>query len=73
MEYVLQGWPVDKDQVEELAKEYWNYKEELSVEDGLLFKSDRIVAPRSMRAEVLYEIHGAHLGESKNVKYIFNT
>ncbi|XP_032230541.2 uncharacterized protein K02A2.6-like [Nematostella vectensis] len=75
MEYVLEGWPEDKDQVDELAREYWNYKEELSVEDGLLFKSDRIVVPRSMRAEVLEDIHGAHMGESKSLSlardYVF--
>ena len=30
------------------------------MEDGLLFKSHRIVVPRSLRAEVLDEIHGAY-------------
>ena len=67
MDYVLKGWPTEKEQVDELAREYWNYREELSVEDGLLFKSDRIVVPRALRAEVLDEIHGAHMGESKSL------
>ena len=48
--------------------EYWSFKEELSVEDGLLFKSDGIIVPRSLRAEVLDEIHGAHMGESKSLQ-----
>ena len=39
------------------------------MEDGLLFKSDRIVVPRSLRAEVLDEIHGAHMGESKSLSF----
>jgi len=39
------------------------------VEDELLFKSDRIVVPRSLRAEVLHEIHGAHMGESKSLSF----
>ena len=69
MEYVLKGWPSEKEQVDELAREYWSFKEELSVEDGLLFKSDRIVVPRSLRAEVLDEIHGAHMGESKSLSF----
>ena len=69
MEYVLKGWPSEKEQVDELAREYWSFKEELSVEDGLLFKSDRIVVPRPLRAEVLDEIHGAHLGESKSLSF----
>ena len=51
MEYVLKGWPSEKDQVEELAREYRGFKEELSIEDGLLFKSDRLVVPRPLRAK----------------------
>ena len=45
MDYVLTGWPADKAQVDELAREYFSYREELSVEDGLLFKKDRLVVP----------------------------
>lgn len=69
MDYVVNGWPSDKEVVDELAREYFSYREELSVEDGLLFKSDRIVVPRAMRGEVLDEIHGAHMGESKSLSY----
>lgn len=67
MDYVVNGWPEAKDQVDEHAREYWSYREELSVEDGLLFKSDRIVVPRAMRPEVLDDIHGAHMGETKSL------
>ena len=63
MEYVLKGWPTAKDETDELAREYWSFGEELSVEDGLLFKSERIVVPSAMRAKVLDEIHGDHMGE----------
>ena len=34
MEYVLKGWPSKKEQVDESAREYWNFRKELSVEDG---------------------------------------
>ena len=53
------------------AREYWSFREELSVEDGLLFKSDRLVVPRPLRAEVLDRIHGAHLGENKRDVKLF--
>ena len=66
MEYVLTGWPADKAQVDELAREYFSFREELSVEDGLSLKK-RLVVPRSMRAGVLDEIHGAYMGESKRL------
>ena len=67
MEYRLKGWPAEKEQVDELAREYWNFREELNVEDGMLFTSNRIVVPRPLIAEVLDEIHGAHMGESKSL------
>ena len=69
MEYVLTGWPADKAQVDELARQYFSYREELCVEDGLLFKKERLVVPQSMRAGVLDEIHGAHMGESKSLSF----
>ncbi|XP_048582219.1 uncharacterized protein K02A2.6-like [Nematostella vectensis] len=69
MEYVVKGWPAEKHQLDELAREYWSFREELSVEDGLLFKADRIIVPRSLRAEVLEEIHGAHMGENKSLSF----
>ena len=45
--------------MEECAREYWNYKEELSVEDGILFQSDRPVVSKSMRPDVLIDLHGS--------------
>ena len=72
MEYVLKGWLSEKEQVDELALEYWNFREELSVEDGMLFKSDRIVVPRPLRAEVSDEIHGALMEESKSLSFARN-
>ena len=57
--------------VEELGLE----SSTLSVEDGMLFQWDRIVVPRLLRVEVLAEIHGAHMGESKSLSiardYVF--
>ena len=32
----MKGWPSEKEQVDELARKYWSFKEELSVENGLL-------------------------------------
>ena len=57
--------------VEELGLE----NSTLSVEDGMLFQWDRIVVPRLLRVEVLDEVHGAHMGESKSLStardYVF--
>ena len=64
MEFVLKWWPLEEEQVDVFTREYWNFRVEMDLEDDMLLKSDWTVALRSLRAEVLYEIHGAHLGES---------
>ena len=46
---------------------YWNYREELAVEDGLIFKAHRLVIPTSLRAEYLKDLHAGHLGEEKTL------
>eukprot|EP00794_Sanderia_malayensis_P002130 gene2128-2417_t len=43
--------------------EVWNYRDELAVYDGIVFKGDRIVIPRDLRAEMMKRIHSSHQGE----------
>ena len=59
------GWPHT---VQELPKElqaYWTFREEMTVEDGLILKASRIVIPPSMRESTLHQLHEGHLGFSK--------
>ena len=61
--HVIQnGFPDSKDSYQDEVKEYFRYREDLSVCDGLiLFKSHALV-PRSLRHEVLECLHSAHQG-----------
>ena len=59
---VLTGWPMQKEQVPVNIREYWSYREELTVHNGILFKGSRVVIPRVMRSEVKSRIHSSHLG-----------
>ena len=45
--------------------DYWNFREELTIEDHLVLKGDRIVIPPTLRPEVLNIIHQGHLGQEK--------
>ena len=51
--------------VSELARPYWNFRDELSVLDGLLLKGNNITVPKPMRTDVLNQIHEGHLSVSK--------
>ena len=59
---ILSGWPAQRDQAPVNIKEYWNYRDELSVHNGILFKGSRVIIPRVLRPEVRSKIHSSHLG-----------
>ena len=62
---VMSGWPRTKDETPVEVRPYWNYRDEISCYEGLMFKGVRIIIPRSLRPETLQRIHAAHLGIEK--------
>ena len=59
---VLIGWPDTKEQVPLTVRDYWNFREELTLHNGVLFKNQRIIIPHSLRSEMLARLHSSHLG-----------
>ena len=59
---VKNGWPDTKVQVPVEAKLYWTFRDEVASADGLLFKGTRLIVPKSLRPEMLRQIHKSHLG-----------
>ena len=53
MNTFMTGWPVSKEDVPTGIREYWNYKEELTVEDGVLYKGMKVFVPISMRPQMI--------------------
>jgi hypothetical protein len=62
---VKEGWPESRSQVDPCIRPYWPYQEEITVEDGLLLKIDRLIVPEKLRAEMRIKIHSSHLGVEK--------
>ena len=58
---VEQGWP-EKSGVPESLLPYFGFRGELTVEDGLVFKGDQVVVPRSMRQQMMEDAHESHIG-----------
>ena len=59
---ILIGWPDQRNQCPKSVLPYWNYSDELTVVDGLVFKGERIVIPSALRGEMLKRIHMGHMG-----------
>lgn len=61
----VRGWPETKDQLPAELKTYWNYRDEISSIDGLMFKGLKLIIPKELRNEMLDKIHSSHLGMVK--------
>ena len=67
IKYIIQGWPTKQQDYMAQLKGYHTFKEEMSVIDGLIFKGERLVMPRSLRSKALDVIHRSHMGISKTL------
>ena len=61
---ILNGWPATIQEVPQAMRKYWNYRDELSVYENLLFKSERLIIPKNLQNQYLKLIHQGHLGIS---------
>ena len=49
---------------------FTQYRSELTIAEGLIFKSQSLVIPRSMRNEMLNRVHYTHLEINKCIKLV---
>ena len=62
---IISGWPDTIQEVPEAIRSFWSFRDELSVEDGIILKGDRVVIPESLQQEMLRQLHAAHQGVEK--------
>ena len=62
---IYNGWPSYRKQCPKELWDYWNFRCDLVLEDGLILKGDWVVIPESLRAQVLESTHTGHQGQTK--------
>ena len=65
---IANGWPEDKTQVPPNVRDYWPYRDELAVQDGIIYRGTRVLIPTAMRPQMLEKTHSAHLGAERCMK-----
>ena len=50
---VQHGWPKERRRVPNVTKYYWDFRDELSTDEGLLLKGLSLVIPTSLRENYL--------------------
>ena len=59
---IQKGWPEEKIGLPSCVLPYFNYRDELSVQDGVIYRGERVVIPTSLRREMKEKVHAGHLG-----------
>ena len=59
------GWPCEHRRLPQELHLYWNFREDLSVEDGLVTKGSRLLIPSTLKQKVMEQIHEGHQGMEK--------
>ena len=61
-QFTLDRWPDRRNRVPRIARRYWDQRDELSIDHGLLMKGPRIVIPSAQRERTLGNLHVGHQG-----------
>ena len=59
---IIKGWPQMRSECQPQLRDFWSYRDELSILDGLVLKGTRIIIPSACRDEVLEKLHEGHFG-----------
>ena len=63
---IMSGWPKEQTNCSKCVQlSYWNYRDEMTVQNGLILKGTRIVIPKKMKLNILERLHTGHLGQDK--------
>ena len=57
VQQIQDGWPLHKILIPTELKPYYPYREELTTEDGLIYKSHNILIPPTLQADTLQKLH----------------
>ena len=65
MEYVIQRWPQNKNQLLQDIRTYWMFRDDMAVINGVVIKGRCIVIPKALQQQVLKQLHINHMGIKK--------
>ena len=60
--YIEVGFPQKRDQMPTKCQGYWNVRNQLTVDDGLIIFGCRLLIPVKLRQSALHQLHDAHQG-----------
>ena len=65
---IVAGWPSEKQLLPDCLHPYWTYRDELSVQDGIIYKGCQVLVPQKLIPYMLKRIHSNHMGAESNIR-----
>ncbi|UYV65499.1 K02A2.6-like, partial [Cordylochernes scorpioides] len=59
---IRKGSPKSKYKVPREVMEYWKFRDELTEQDGIIYKGQKVMIPKTLRSELLNRVHASHHG-----------
>ena len=66
-EVLLKGWPKYQKDLHNSLKPFWSDRGEFFLNDGIIYKGQRIYIPKTMRNQMLNLLHEGHFGIQKTL------
>ena len=61
----LNGWPIRHTHVPRISRNYWDFQDELSIDNDLLMKGEHVVIPTVCRDSIMEDLHRSRTGINK--------
>ena len=65
---MLEGWPTSRKDLPKELGIFWNYRDELTANDGIIYKGKLVLIPNSMIKSMLGKIHKHHFGSASSIR-----
>ena len=63
---IITGWPEDIMEVPHPLHPYWQHRETLTIEDGLVLQGEALIIPPAKRKRTMQQLHQFHQGITKS-------
>ena len=59
---ILEGWPQNKSEIPVNTTPYFEMRDEMSYQDGIILKGEALLIPKELRNDMKKRLHSAHIG-----------
>lgn len=64
---ITEGWPDSKKELKESVKPFWKVRDELVINQDMIFRGNQIVIPKNLRKGIIEALHYNHGGREKTI------